>query len=116
MKSKEEIQASWKALDDFCIYWQAQGKLKWHYRQLATFQCHIDYFMKDHIRQAETTAHMWHDGKIELDESEWLNTVDHYLGFSTEWQSYCLTSTHALRVEGRGTKIAGPYWLEIIPL
>jgi hypothetical protein len=114
MKCKDESQASFEALDEFCRYWEPQGKLKWNYKQLAIFPCQIKYFMKGTIKSIETTAHMWHGGKIEVNESEWLNAVDHYLGFSMEWQTYTFTSARA-RVEGDGPKMIGPYWLEIIP-
>jgi hypothetical protein len=54
MKRKDEMQASWEALDDFCQYCEAQGKLNWHFRPVTIFPCRIEYFMKGYIRPVET--------------------------------------------------------------
>lgn len=112
----EEVRENWQELDDFALHWDDQGLWHWHGQQIVIHECSVQYEWKKKSRVVITKVHFYHNGKIYLEDSGWLNSEDHYCEFSMSWQDYSVTDEFDLRISGNGPKASGNYSLVITPV
>ena len=111
MTNEKQQRRNYGNISRFREHWSRQGV-----DVGKTFACRLRVRNRGLDRRVRTSAQLLPSGEVQLLDSEWFNSLDHYSRPGPDFQTYKITKPRrSLRIYGMGEKM-GDYVYDIRPV